>query len=96
MNIEQSIKDRIEKRLLETKTPCKFYVRKNDAIKVADKMARTSADHFDCDRPAHYLIVLVDSVKKYAIAFDINELTSRPESKGGYVGIFGAAGHYSF
>ena len=96
MNIIKTVKARIEKRLLETKNACKTYATETMAEHYADELAKRAAEHFDTARPAHYVIVFIESVERYAIAFDINELCNRPDAKGGFVGIFGEAGHYSF
>ena len=96
MNITKNLQDRIENRLTETKTPCKLYASEATATKAADKLAKSSAEYFGASRPTNYIIVKIESVNKFAIGFDINGLLARPETHGGYVGIFGANGHYSY
>ena len=66
------------------------------AERYADKLAAQAAEHFDTARPANYIIVHIARFDRFAIAFDINELVNRHDAKGGYVGIFAAAGHFSY
>lgn len=96
MNVIKNLQDRITKRLLETSNPCKIYKTEAMAEKKAEAMAQKAAEHFDTRLPANYVIVYIERFDSYTPAFDINELCGRPDAKGGYVGIFGAAGYYSY
>jgi len=96
MNVITELQTRIARRLTETKNPCKTYATEAGAERAAVKMAERGAAHFDCNRPAQYVIVEVPELGRYTPAFAINELLARPEARGGYVGIFGAAGFYTY
>ena len=96
MNVIKDLQTRIARRLTETKNPCKTYATEAGAEKAAEKMAAHGAEHFGTSRPANFLIVYVPELGRYTPAFDINELANRPDARGGYVGIFGAAGFYTY
>ena len=96
MNVIKDLQTRIARRLTETKNPCKTYATEAGAEKAAEKMAAQAAEHFGSSRPANYLIIFVPELGRYTPAFAINELVARPDARGGYVGIFGAAGFYSY
>jgi hypothetical protein len=96
MNVIKDLQARIARRLTETKNPCKTYATEAGAEKAAEKMAARGAEHFGANRPANFIIVYVPELGRYTPAFAINELLARPETTGGYVGIFGAAGFYTY
>lgn len=107
MNLVKDLVTRIEKRLTETKKPCKLYATEAAAEKVAESEARILALYFapplrnseDAKKavpPARYIIVFIPSVGKWAIGFDQTEVMSRPRSTGGYVGIMADRGFYTF
>ena len=89
MNIITSLVTRIEKRLTETKNPCPTYKTEASAEKAAAKMAALMGDYFETNKPGQYVTFLIPSIGRYTCAFGINEILSRPEAKGGYVGITG-------
>lgn len=106
MNLVKDLIARIEKRLTETKSPCKLYKTEAAAEKVAEEEARVLAVYFspymqDSEeakkvQPARYIIVHIPSVDKYAIGFDQTEVMRRERCSGGYVGIMADRGFYTF
>lgn len=100
MNIVKDLVARIEKRLTETKNPCKLYATEAAAEKVAEKQALTFGQYFARDvekaRPARYVVVHIPSANKWAIGFDQTEIMGRRDFAGGYAGIISTAGFYSF
>jgi len=99
MNLVKDLVARIEKRLTETKSPCKLYKSEEAAEKVAEAEALVLAQAFSRDsnpRPARYIVVFVPSVGKWAIGFDQTEVMSRARNTGGYVGIMADRGFYTF
>lgn len=106
MNLVKDLVVRIEKRLTQTKRPCKLFSTEAKAEAVAEKEAKYLAVYFsrhsmsDAEaeniRPARYLIVYIPSVGKYAIGFDQTEVMARSTSTGGYVGVMSDRGFYTF
>ena len=100
MNLVKDLVARIEKRLTETKSPCKLYATEKVAESIAETFALEFAQYFARDpskaHPARYIVVHIPSVDKYTVGFDLSELMSRSTHTGGYVGIVSASGFYSF
>lgn len=100
MNIVKDLIARIEKRLTETKNPCKLYATEAKAEAVAVELAQLCADHFaktgTATRPARYVVVLIPSVNKWTVGFDLTEVMNRADSTGGYLGIMSERGFYTF
>lgn len=99
MNLVKDLVARIERRLTETKKPCKLYATEAQAEKVAEEQAEFLGAYFTNvahPRPARYLIVHIPSVGKYAIGFDMTEVMSRKSSIGGYLGVMSDRGFYTF
>ena len=91
---QQTVLERITERLKETKTPCKLYKTEQAAEKVGHKTAKMVAEYFSANQPALFNIIHIPSINKYAVAFNLNELLSRPETGNGYIGICGD--HFTF
>ncbi len=91
---QQTVLERITDRLQETKTPCKLYKTEEAAEKIGHKIAELAAEYFSANQPAFFNVIHIPSIDKYAVAFNLNELISRPETSGGYLGICGD--HYTF
>ena len=95
MNVITELKARIEKRLTETKNPCKSYKTEASAEKATAKVAQFAANHFSSDMrnldavPARYVVFYVESMGRWVGAIDLNELVQRPTMTGGYLGICG-------
>jgi len=106
MNIVKDLVARIEKRLTETKKPCKLYSSEATAEKVAEEEAKFLAVYFSKHgfsddeakniRPARYVVVHIPSVNKWAIGLDQTEVMSRKDSVGGYAMIMADRGIYTF
>lgn len=85
MNTVTKLINRIEARLTETKSPCKFYKSQDKADQVAARQANKLAEYWGINvDQVDYLIVLVPSVQKYAISFDINNIVMNAPH-GGYL-----------
>lgn len=95
MNIVESVVARIEDRLLETKNPCKLYKTKDRAEAMGKKLSEEMGRYFGT-HPAQYIVVYVPSVDRYTPAFNINEIVSRPDALGGYVGAIADKGFFQF
>ena len=93
MDIIASLKARIEKRLTETKNPCKNYKTEMAAQKATLKMAEYAAEYFESNRPGRYVIIKIEGLG-WIGAIDLTELLSRPETIGGYLGI--CTGFYTY
>lgn len=52
--------------------------------------------NLELSTPANYVVFFNEAWGRWIAAFDINELTKRPNSTGGYVGIFAANNFYSY
>lgn len=99
MNLVKDLVSRIERRLTETKKPCKLYATEAAAEKVAEEQAEFMGSYFTNvahPRPARYIIVHIPSVDKYAIGFDMTEIMNRSEAVGGYLGVMSDRGFYTF
>lgn len=106
MNIVKDLVARIEKRLTETKKPCKLYATEAAAEKVAANEAEFLAVYFSKYtfsqaearhvRPARYVVVHIPSVNKWAIGLDQTEVMARHDSSGGYAMIMADRGFYTF
>lgn len=96
MNIITNLQARIENRLTETKNPCKLYATENRAEAAIAKLAAQVGKYFGSDRPAQFVVFQIESVGKWTAAIDINEVCSRPESRGGFVGICADKGFYTY
>ena len=95
MNIVESVVNRIEDRLLETSNPCKLYKTSDNAENAAKKISEGMGLHFGT-HPAQYIIVYIPSVDRFTPAFNINEITTRPDCLGGYVGYASDKGFFQF
>lgn len=100
MNLVKDLVARIEKRLTETKRPCKLYTTEAAAEAVAEEQAMILANYFHsqgkAQRPARYIVVHIPSVNKWAIGFDQTEVMHRHDSTGGYLGVMSDRGFYTF
>jgi len=96
MNIIKELSDRITERMSETKNPCKSFKSEAGAEKAAEKMARIGANHFMSERPANYVVFLHPELSRWVVGFDLSELLRRPETTGGYLGVFAAKDFYSY
>lgn len=96
MNIIKHLTDSIDKRLLETKNPCKSYATEASAEKATAKMAKQVAEHHCCDRSAQYVVFYVESMRRWVGAIALNELLGRSGCKGGYLGLCAQSGFYTF
>lgn len=99
MNLVKDLVARIEKRLTETKKPCKLYATEEKAEAVAIEEAEFMGAYFSNvahPRPARYIIVYIPSVGKWAIGFDLTEVMRRHDAIGGYLGVMSDKGHYTF
>lgn len=99
-NVIAATTARIERRMTETKTPCKFYQTQAAADKAAAKMAVKGANYFAINAngqaaPARYVTFEVKNLG-WVAAFDLTELMSRKTMSGGYIGIFAVAGFFCY
>ena len=100
MNIIETLTSRIEKRLAETATPCKTYKTKGAAEKATAEIAQIAANHFATGNngqpSAQYVVIYIEKISKWVGAVDLNELVARKTSTGGYLGICGQKGFYTY
>lgn len=100
MNIVKDLVARIEKRLLDTKKPCRLYATEERAEAEAVDQAAFMGAYFarpgTTSRPARYVVVFIPSVGKWAIGFDLTEVMNRHNACGGYVGVMADRGFYTF
>lgn len=89
----EALIERIENRRAETANPCKSYA--------TYKRANTVAYNFSTDfatlngyRPIEYIVVFNEAWGRWVIGLDIQEFISRPEWRGGFVGIGCHEGFY--
>lgn len=100
MNVIKDLTKRIEEYRETNNSPCKNYGSEAAAEKAAKKMAMTAAEHFTKQgktvRPARYVVFFIESWGRWVAAIDLSELVNRSSSTGGYLGICGARGFYSY
>ena len=101
MNITASLIARIEEYRATNKHPCKNYATEAAAERVASSFAATLALHHDRSetnqqKPCRYVVVFNEAWGRWVIGFDLTELLSRSTSVGGYVGLAGDAGFFTF
>lgn len=87
MNIQQSVLDRINKRLTETKNPCKTYKSAEAAEKAAQKLAEKVSHEYQVDFKCDYLIVFIPAMGRWTAAFDASKFIARIGG-GCYLGMF--------
>lgn len=88
MNVIQSLTDRINEALIDTKSPCKSYKTEESANKALAKYAAEAGKYFDSTgRSARYVVFFHPIMGAWVGGLDYTELFSRSTSVGGYVGI---------
>lgn len=94
MDIISGLIERIEKRLKETKKPCKSYATEAKAkIAAADVLAK-GQNYFGTERPARCVVFFVPKLGRWCVGIDMTEYMRRPDFGGGYLGYF--TGHYCY
>jgi hypothetical protein len=97
MNTIDTLIERIEEYRTTNKVPCKNYATKEAAEKATSKMAKIAGNHFDSTRKeAEYVVVFNEAWGRWIGAVNMNELATRKESVGGYIGICSQFGFYSY
>lgn len=101
MNVNAELIARIEARRAETKNPCKSYKTEAKAEEVAAAFAVKLANYFSrfnaTDiRPCRYVVVYNEAWGRWVVGFDLTELLGRNTSTGGYIGVAGDAGFYTY
>lgn len=92
MNIQQSVLNRINERLTETKKPCKTYKSAEAAEKAAQKLAEKVSGEYQVDFTCDYLIIFIPAMERWTAAFDASKFIHRIGG-GCYLGMFA---HYGF
>lgn len=88
MNITKDLIARVERRLTETKTPCKTFKTEANAERVAEALVKAGAEYFGLtEREIRYVIFQIPSTGRYSIGWDMSYILSR--GCGGYLGFFG-------
>lgn len=95
MNIIKSLQQRISERLQETKNPCKNYKTEEACEKATAKVAALVGEHHETD-PANYVVFFHKELGAWVGAIDINGTVNRYNACGGYVGLAGEKGFYTF
>jgi hypothetical protein len=95
MNIIKSLVARIEKYRTENKSPCKNYATEARAEKVAEEVSKKLAQYFDANttKTVDYVVFYVPSWGRWTVAFNLQPWLNK---HGGYVGVAGEMGFYSF
>jgi hypothetical protein len=96
MNVITKLTDRIENFRKENKKPCKSYATEAAAEKAVAKIAQAAAYHHGLERSANYVVFYNEAWGRWNAAVDLNELVNRNGSKGGYLGLVGSAGFYTY
>ncbi len=96
MNIIASITSRIEASREENKQPCKNYASEARAEKAAAEMAALVAEHHGSAKQANYVVFFVESWGRWVGAIDLNEMISRKDASGGFLGLAPSKGFYTY
>jgi len=100
MNIIKHIISHVESKLLESKTPYKFYKSYERCEKAISEMADECARHFElspnANEQAQYVVVYIEKIDRYVGAINMSELFNRHTSGGGYLPLVAERGHVTF
>lgn len=101
MNVVKTVIARIEAYRETNAKPCKSYATEAKAEKVAAELALTFANYFSAFnatdiRPCRYIVAYNEAWGRWIVAFDFTELLARKTSTGGYVGIAGDKGFFTY
>lgn len=96
MNIITKLINRIEDYRAENKNPCKNYATEASAEKATSKMAKIVGEHHNVNSPADYVVFYNESWGRWVGAINLSELMRRSDYCGGYVGLAGSKGFYTF
>jgi len=95
MNIITLLTNKIEKRKTETANPCKSYATMAAAEKATSKMADMVGNEHGT-RQAQYLVFYIESWGRWVGAVNLTETLARHDRNGGYLGLCGTNGFYTF
>lgn len=97
MNIAKELIARIEEARSTTRTPCKSYATEAGAERVAEERAEAYGQVFDkSGASCRYIVVFNEAWGRWVIGFDMTEMCRRNGFMGGYVGLPGDNGHFTF
>lgn len=96
VNVISKLIERIEEYSQTTKKPCKLYKTEQSAEKAIQKIAELCKSHFETNETPRYVTFFVPSLGKWTSAIDQTEFHSRPDCKGGYLGIVANNGFFSY
>lgn len=100
-NVIAEVTARIEEYRTTNKKPCKSYATEAAAEKAVSQVAQMAADHFAKDRSqparsARYVVFYIQAWGRWVGAVDMSELIARSSSTGGYLGIVGREGFFTY
>jgi hypothetical protein len=95
MNMITLLTDRIEEYRKENKNPCKNYATEQSAIKATEKVADLVGKQHGT-HPAQYLVFYNEAWGRWVGVINLTETLTRTDSHGGYVGLAGSKGFFTF
>ena len=95
MNVIKDIETRIEKYRKSNKNPCKSYATEGAAEKATAKIAELVGKEHET-HSARYVVFYIEAWGRWVGAVDLNEVISRPDSNGGYLGLAASKGFYTY
>ena len=96
MNIITDLINRIEDYRTTNKNPCKNYATQASAEKATLKMAEIVGEHHMTSSPADYVVFYNEAWGRWVGAINLSELMRRSDYCGGYVGLAGSKGFFTF
>jgi hypothetical protein len=101
MNVAKDLIARIEAYRATNAKPCKSYKTEAKAEEVAEELAVSFANYFSrfdtTDiRPCRYIVVFNEAWGRWVVGFDFTELLARQSSTGGYIGVAGDKGFFTY
>lgn len=95
MNIIDQLIERIEDYRKENKNPCKSYKTKAAAEKATKEVAEmVGREHLT--EPARYVVFFNEAWGRWCGAVDLQEVIARNDATGGYLGLAGSRGFYTY
>ena len=95
MNMITLLTNRIEEYRQENKNPCKNYATEQAAEKATSKIADLVGKQHGTHQ-AQYLVFYNEAWGRWVGAINLGETLKRTDSRGGYVGLAGSKGFYTF
>jgi len=95
MNVINDVISRIEDARATNKSPCKNYATEAAADKATKKIAELVGQYHGT-RPANYIVIYNEAWGRWVGAIDLNELISRKDAIGGYLGLAANKGFFCY